>query len=369
VGRSKSWGERDKKTISRRVSDYSISATLMVCGSARGELMPPLFIFPGVYQLPGLLKDAPEGSMQTVQESGWMTQEIFYEWIQKFIAFVAGKRGTEEDENGNMVPRKVLLVTDGHNSRISLKAALLARDNGVIILILPPHTTHAIQPLDKAWFGAWKGFYYIAVDEMNLNARNISKYDLGKLVAIAWEQMTSRVMKQGFISTGICPLDRKAIKLTIDKPKEIESSAQLTTRGKPVLKALIMQNQINMLETKVTHQQLEIRTLKKRIFELEKEKEKEKEKPAKRRKINTKAIILTHPEEIEAMKKVEEAKKIIQTEKEERKLARKIKTEEKIEAKKNKETEKVTTLSQEAEKLQGQQSESERKKIQTLLDG
>jgi len=72
-GKLKILGRKGQKNITQRVS-----ATLMVCSAADGHLMPPLFIFPGVYHMQGLLTDAPEGSFSAIQENGWMTPDIFF---------------------------------------------------------------------------------------------------------------------------------------------------------------------------------------------------------------------------------------------------------------------------------------------------
>jgi len=44
---------------------------------------------------------------------------------------------------------KVLLILDGHCSHKSIDTIDLARANGVVIICLPPHKTHRMQPLDQ----------------------------------------------------------------------------------------------------------------------------------------------------------------------------------------------------------------------------
>ena len=45
--------------------------------------------------------------------------------------------------------RSVMLFVDGHKSHLMLD---LARKKDVILFYLPPHTTHALQPLDVVVF-------------------------------------------------------------------------------------------------------------------------------------------------------------------------------------------------------------------------
>lgn len=66
-----------------------------------------------------------------------MTADIFKKYLQHFI--------------NNVKPSKehpVLLILDNHFTHSSIKVIDLARDNGVIILTLPPHCSHKMQPLD-----------------------------------------------------------------------------------------------------------------------------------------------------------------------------------------------------------------------------
>ena len=53
----------------------------------------------------------------------------------------------------------VLLLIDGHKSHLTLECIDLARKNQVILLCVPPHTTHALQPLDVAVFKALKAYF------------------------------------------------------------------------------------------------------------------------------------------------------------------------------------------------------------------
>ena len=54
----------------------------------------------------------------------------------------------------------VLLILDGHVTHTKNVVAIeKARDVGLIMVSLPPHTTHRLQPLDVAFFGPFKRYY------------------------------------------------------------------------------------------------------------------------------------------------------------------------------------------------------------------
>ena len=66
-----------------------------------------------------------------------------------------------------------LFIFDGHNSHISYKVAKCAYDNKVHILCLPPHTSHAMQPLDVACFRPAKAIWSDVVITFYRNNRSV----------------------------------------------------------------------------------------------------------------------------------------------------------------------------------------------------
>ena len=52
--------------------------------------------------------------------------------------------------------RPVLLILDNVDAHISPTAIDLARENGVVLLTIPPHTSHYLQPLDRTCYGPFK---------------------------------------------------------------------------------------------------------------------------------------------------------------------------------------------------------------------
>ena len=47
----------------------------------------------------------------------------------------------------------ISVLYDGHKSHISLDLIDWARDNSIILFVLPPHCSHIIQPIDVGSFG------------------------------------------------------------------------------------------------------------------------------------------------------------------------------------------------------------------------
>lgn len=95
----------------------------------------------------------------------------------------------------------------------------IASEQQIIIFVLPPNTTHLTQPLDKGPFYplklAWKE---VCHDYIVKNpGKCITRYEFSQLFSQAWSKaMTIRNVISGFETTGICPFNRKAIRVLED---------------------------------------------------------------------------------------------------------------------------------------------------------
>lgn len=60
----------------------------------------------------------------------------------------------------------ILLLCDNHKSHISIEAIDYARENWIVYLTFPPHTSHKLQPLDVTVFGPFKAKLKVAFNDM-----------------------------------------------------------------------------------------------------------------------------------------------------------------------------------------------------------
>lgn len=135
-------------------SERGRNVTFVCCVSAAGTYIPPMVIYPRKRLQPELTAGAPPGSIFHCQENGWINTELFTVWLEHFISFVKPS-----------VDKKVLLVLDGHVSHTQNIAALIrAREVGIVMLSLPPHCTHRMQPLDLTFFKPLSTYYNQAID-------------------------------------------------------------------------------------------------------------------------------------------------------------------------------------------------------------
>ncbi|KAJ4433630.1 hypothetical protein ANN_15940 [Periplaneta americana] len=141
---------------------------------------------------------APPNTIFRCQDKGWMDSDTFCEWIRHFIRTV--KPSPEE---------KVLLILDGHSSLTqSLKAIEICRQYGVIMLSLPSHCTHRLQPLHVSFFKPLNTFMSAAISTKMraLPGQQLNVQHIASLVGVAFHRAANmQITMNGFRHTGLWP--------------------------------------------------------------------------------------------------------------------------------------------------------------------
>ncbi|KAG8236500.1 hypothetical protein J437_LFUL013337 [Ladona fulva] len=162
--------------------------------SASGLYMPPMLIFPRMKKKQEFELGLLSGGWCEVHPSGWITTELFLVWFAKFIEF---SKATKESP--------VLLIVDGHSTHTkNLKLLEMARENGVVLLCLPPHTSHKLQPLDVTCFKPLSLYYGEEVRKW-LRSHPGKVVTLFQISTIFGATVPTAI--NGFRKTGIWPPD------------------------------------------------------------------------------------------------------------------------------------------------------------------
>ena len=147
----------------------------------------------------GLLDGAPPGTLGMCSESGWINSELFLQWLQ---FFVVQTRPTQL--------RPQLLIVDNHKSHRAYDVLEYASQNHVIMLSVPPHTTHRLQPLDRTVYGPMSTFFEQATDAFQKKnpGRRVVTGDKAKLFGNAYlRACTMNNAISGFAACGIHTYD------------------------------------------------------------------------------------------------------------------------------------------------------------------
>lgn len=172
------------------------------CGiiTATGSSLPPVYVFPRVHYKDHFLNGAPDGSLGLANRSGWMTSELFIR-VLKHI-----QRLTSSNTDN-----PILIICDNHESHISIDAVNYCRDNGIVYLSLPPHTSHKLQPLDVSVFEPFKGKLKIAFNDWHIQnvRKTLTIYNIAELSKLAYlESFTPKNIIGGFSKPGIWPINK-----------------------------------------------------------------------------------------------------------------------------------------------------------------
>lgn len=212
---SKVIAKKGQRQVGKITSGERSKTITAVCAfNAAGTYIPPMLVFPRVYMNNRLLTGAPPQTFGVASPSGWIDKVLFKKWFDHFVAIVKPS-----------VDNPHLMFLDGHVSHKSIEVIEAARQNGVTLISFPPHTTHALQPLDCVFFGPLKTFYHQACESFMLRnpGKRIIDYDVAGIFNTAYvAAATIDKGVSGFECTGIYPFNRNKI-------GQFRFSAALTT--------------------------------------------------------------------------------------------------------------------------------------------
>lgn len=163
---------RDIKQVGRIVAaERGTLVTLAVSVSAVGNLVPPFFIFPRKNFKNQFIKGGPVGSGGSVNPGGWMNAPHFYDYLVFF-----------KEHTRASIDNPILLILDNHESHLSIKGLDFCKENGIIVLSLPPHCSHKLQPLDRSVFRPFKQLVNTQCDNWISEKKTLTIYDIPDIV-------------------------------------------------------------------------------------------------------------------------------------------------------------------------------------------
>lgn len=144
------------------------------------------------------------------------------EWLRKL--FIPKSQPTDSTE-------KRLLILDGHGSHITTAFMWECFQNNILLLYLPPHSSHVLQPLDLGVFSSLKRSYRKRLNKLHqwedsttAGRRNfLDNYRLSRL-----DGLSSQNIKSGWKATGLWPV----------------------AASKPLLSPLLLENTIKRTQNK-----------------------------------------------------------------------------------------------------------------------
>ena len=181
--------------------------TLVQAVGATGKRIPPFIIFAGKVLISTWFDlGIPRDWVIQVSPNGWTSNDLTLKWLKHF------------DTHAKSIGAYRLLIIDGHESHCSLAFQDYCKENKIIALCMPSHSSHLLQPLDVACFAPLKRSYG---DGISALARNyiyyISKETFLLAFKAAYEQtFTKENACAGFRGAGLVLFNPDAVLSKLD---------------------------------------------------------------------------------------------------------------------------------------------------------
>ena len=132
---------------------------------------------------------------------GYSNTDIFSTYVKShFFKYV---QGTDPDQH-------ILLMYDGHRSHISLSLIEWAKQNKLILFVLPPHTSHILQPIDVGCFGPSEVLFQAEVKKFTRqkSSTSVTRYICGLVCKVYDKALQGDNLRVAFRRTGTYPLKK-----------------------------------------------------------------------------------------------------------------------------------------------------------------
>ncbi|KJZ69918.1 hypothetical protein HIM_10703 [Hirsutella minnesotensis 3608] len=163
--------------------------------------LPAKVIFQGkLHQASWYESGVPDDWHIAVSENGWTSDDLALNWLKEVF---------DPNTRRRTVGTHRLLILDGHGSHVTPEFDKYCTANSIVVLQMPAHSSHLLQPLDVGCFSPLKTIYGRKVQEKMLaGIHHIDKQDFLPMYLEARRQALSPSnIRSGFMATGLFPFD------------------------------------------------------------------------------------------------------------------------------------------------------------------
>jgi len=209
--------------------------SLLACVSAIGKKVPATLLYKGEsYDLQDTWMEDLEDTDDFffgASSNRWSNNAFGLQWLTK--VFDPATRTTTRQG-------KRLLIVDGHLSHINMAFINKCWELRIILLILPPHSTHRLQPLDVVLFGQLSTAYsneLNAFQNKGLSLTSMKKRHFLAIFRAAWRTaFTKENIQRAFEKPGIWPYNPSLVLLVITRPSTPPQAIKAPSTSSPALK-------------------------------------------------------------------------------------------------------------------------------------
>ncbi|EFW14986.1 conserved hypothetical protein [Coccidioides posadasii str. Silveira] len=180
--------------------------SLQAAISADGTSIPPALIYKRGGDIQNSWLDEYNPDEETAyfasSPTGWSSDDFGLTWLEQiFDHHTKAKAGRG----------RRLLILHGYSSHINMRYVDYTDNNRILLAVLPPHSTHHLQPLDVGLFSPLSTAYSQEADNLICKGYgwlSLTKHNFWKLFHGAWNKsFTAENIAAGFAATGIYPFN------------------------------------------------------------------------------------------------------------------------------------------------------------------
>ncbi len=197
--------------------------SLIECVSMDGRVLRPWIIFKAVLQQKAWHDALPEAHFST-SENGWTDNELGFFWFVNCF---------EKETTATQKGEYRILCLDGHASHVSSEVIDFCVARKIILLCLPAHTTHILQPLDVGIFAPLAAIYKNLVHRTTLfgASYSIDKVDFLELYGRArTEAITPVNIYKAWEKAGLLPFNHELVHYRLPQKDETNEQYNVTIR-------------------------------------------------------------------------------------------------------------------------------------------
>lgn len=189
-----------QKTLATRGSLDRV--TVMPVVSADGHAYKPCVVYPGKHAhyrtVNGRKETLHDFLMKCYlyyNETSAANSSIILDWAHHFVDEVNQIRNDSE---------YMVLVLDGYGAHVQFEFLQYLRDNRIIVIALPSHTSHVLQPLDVSVFGPYKSYLQSELHRVSRIANKLNAFTVGTCILNAYSNAFKVPnIRSGFFKCGL----------------------------------------------------------------------------------------------------------------------------------------------------------------------
>ena len=189
-GRKKVIVKRGAKHAERILDSTKTSISVMMAGTGDGVLLPPYVLYKAKHMWATWQEGGPPGANYNRNKSGWFDPHTFEDWFLTVVLLYLRK-----------LPGRKVMIGDNLSSHISLQVIKLCKEHNICFILLPPNSTHLLQPLDVSFFKPLKNAWRTVLSDWK-------KFTKGPISKDAFPSLLKETLKEIQVSKSRIPRNR-----------------------------------------------------------------------------------------------------------------------------------------------------------------